>query len=281
MRAKLLFIVSVLTGIAGFCFFCSVAHAVFPENTWDVHISGATVVGIGMVDFAADGTVSGYIVIRPKAPKNITLKNPPDVINFGFFSVLGSWDYEHPGRVTGFISGGTQEVPLDISFIGTGNANTITMRSTSNDGPMTFVGKPAFQIDDAEIIGDWTAQVVKDKIRFSELFTLTPFVVCLDDPAPADPNDCQNFSLPFLNLYSLTGAGAGYELRGLVLLSRGKRIAIQITELEINKDTGDVATEGNIRAATGVLTANRTRSEMFAGDEVHKSVGMTIKKVPD
>jgi hypothetical protein len=82
------------------------------------------------------------------------------------------------------------------------------------------------------------------------------------------------------NLYEVIGGGPGYYIAGHFLRSWGRQIAFTSTELEIDKDTGEVADDGNGRGATGTISAQERFSKMAVGDEDHTKVHMTIKQSP-
>jgi hypothetical protein len=264
-------------------YFCSGAdaHAVFPENIWDLHVNGVTA-GVAHLDFATDKTLTGYFAIRP-ARKSSSVS-----INYGYFPVKGEWDYETPSKVVGFFSGGSDEVPFDVSFSATGKTNKIKIKAISNSGPMTLQGKVAIPLNDFDLTS-WSAEVFKDGVRFTELYDLSRRLtdcVRLDKTDPENPTcpGSEVIATP-LNLYAFQtedsgGGGPGYELTGRVLLSWGNQIGVVVEELQIDKDTGEVANDGDVRAATGVLKAHGTKSSMQAADRDHHKVRMTITEVP-
>jgi hypothetical protein len=268
--------------IAVMAFFCleSVAHAQFPVEIWDLHINGGAVAGLGHLDFGIDGVVKGFLLLRPKT--NTKMANPPSVINFGFFPVLGAWNFEPSGRVVGFFSGGSEEVPLDVSFTAKGNDSKIKIHATSNDGRMSLTGRPVSDTVAPDLDGtSWSARVKKDGLLFTELYDLFqsgPVCVSVDNSDPENPV-CLLETDEATNLYDVIGGGPGYVVVGKFLRSWAKQIAIAITELEIDKDTGEVAENGNGRGATGRITPQET-SNMLAGDEEHTKVHMAIKQSP-
>ena len=173
-----------------FCSLGTTAHAqVDPTGTlWDLQITGYAVVGSGYMEFFGDHTLSGYMIIRPNPGLKPALR--PADLNIGFFFVSGEWNVGLRNKVVGFFNGGSTGVPLDItSFSATvigPPRSRISMIAMSNDGKMAFVGSPAISLPDLTD-SSWTANVLKNLVRSTEFFGLTPFFLCNDNPA--DPFD--------------------------------------------------------------------------------------------
>src|ERR1051326_4815168 len=241
------FFVSTLCGLKD-------ARAAFPllsgSDMWNVTISGFTV-GSGNIQFFDDPTfgkvVAGYIIIKAKAVQN---KNAPDVFNLGFFGLFGEWAIDSSGVVSGFLSGGSAAVPLDISFTAKGKG----FASISMNGTTT-----------------------KNGVASVELFDLTPAAdICVDITAPGS---C-DLTLGAFNLYDLDGAGPGYTLAGSVLVSSGGQFGVVVEEFLIDKDTGIPDTTGIGRSVTGKLSAKKIpfKASMSGGDDNQAVVKMSMSQ---
>ncbi|HZR95440.1 MAG TPA: hypothetical protein VFA56_07075 [Gaiellaceae bacterium] len=243
-----------------------------PLDVWNVAISGFTV-GTGNIQFSDDFTVAGYIIIKPKAINNV---NAPEVFHMGFFALRGVWTIDASGTVTGLLSGGNEEVPLDISFTAKGkDFLSISITGTSTNGPIHMKGAPAVQL--TPLTGSWRSTTIKDRVRSFELFDLSPAAdVCVHFADPNDIDSCDQ-TVPATNLYLFAGEGPGYVLPGHVLLSSGGQIGIVVVELLVNKDDGTPAEDGNGRVVIGKLSAKKTLKASTSGtDENGAKVGMDI-----
>jgi len=269
------FFVSTLCGLKD-------ARAAFPllsgSDMWNVTISGFTV-GSGNIQFFDDPTfgkvVAGYIIIKAKAVQN---KNAPDVFNLGFFGLLGEWAIDSSGVVTGFLSGGSAAVPLDISFTGKGkDFASISMNGTSTNGAIHMKGVPVSTLLTSDLTGSWHATTTKNGVVSVELFDLTPAAdICVDITAPGS---C-DLTLGAFNLYDLDGAGPGYLLLGSVLVSSGGQIGVVVGEFLIDKDTGIPDTTGIGRSVTGKLSAKSIpfKAGMSGGDDNQAVVKMNMSQ---
>jgi hypothetical protein len=258
------------------------SHADFPVDTWNVTVSGRTT-GVGYLTFFDDPTwgkiVHGYIVIQPAFlnPAN----NPPE-FHVGFFEVEGNWTFDASGKVTGFFSGGSQDVPLDVSFTATGlDSKKISIKGTGTDGVMNFKGVPSDSptVPTTDLTGDWSAQVTKNGEKVTELFTIQPpsFQMCVYRDIDPDPGivdiECV-IPVPMPNLFELFGihpfaGGPGYDLIGFVVLSAGKKIGVGMEELHIDKDTGkvDQLGDGVGRGVIGKINTTTFRATMKGTDD--------------
>jgi hypothetical protein len=268
--------------VCGLCWLGILAQAqAFPDipTPWNVTISGVTL-GYGHITFVSDGTLTGYFIIRPTP--QIKPENQPAVYHFGFFGIFGGWDIDpfNPKRVTGFFSGGDEDVPLDASFVATGTDLKITIKATSTNGPIRLKGIPALPLP-TDLTGTWSAQVLKNGIKTTELFALTPraSVCVLTDNTDPDNPVCI-VSTSAINLYDLIGNGPGYVAAGVVLLSAGNHIALELKELHIDKDTLEVAEDGTGRATTGNLNVKSVpgKAHMKGTDENAANVSVVIIK---
>ncbi len=258
------------------------ARAAFPlltgSDMWNVTISGFTL-GSGNIQFFDDVTlgkvVAGYIIIKAKPVK----KNAPAQFDVGFFFLIGQWTIDASGTVTGFLSGGSAAVPLDISFTAKGTDFTsISMTGTSTNGPIHMKGIPVSKVFVPDLSGSWHATVVKDGTDFVELFDLTPSAdICLDITGPGS---C-DLTLGAFNLYDMiNAAGPGYVIIGNVLGSSGGQIGVVVEELSVNKDDGSVADSGPVRSVTGKLNAKKLpfSAGMSGADDNHSSVKMNMSE---
>ncbi|HEY2989503.1 MAG TPA: hypothetical protein VGL11_17355 [Candidatus Binatia bacterium] len=244
-------------------------------DTWDIGITGNTT-GFAHITFNFDGTITGYLIIRPTT--NVKAANRPDVTNFGFTFFSGLWSFGRGNTIVGFFSGGSEDVPIDIkSFTATCRKGKMSIKATTTNGRMVATGLPAVQqpLLDGSV---WQAEVVKDGVAFTEFFSLSSTItICLDDPPPADPADCvvEGPFGPFLNLYFLTGAGTSYITSGNVLLSAGNNIGLSLGEFAIDKDTGEVEAEPGIgRGVTGNINVLGGTSSMTGEDDSPAKVKM-------
>jgi hypothetical protein len=89
-----------------------------PVGVWDVTITG-NVVGSAVIQFYDDNTLGGFVLITPKGSG--TSPNLPDPPAEGFTGVGGQWAVDAKGRLTGILSGGSNDIPLDMSFSGISN----------------------------------------------------------------------------------------------------------------------------------------------------------------
>lgn len=253
--------------LAAFCSFGAVAQAIFPvlpgDGMWNVTITNSSTEGSGYIKFYDDPTygkiVAGYLII--KAQPFIKPANAPAQFSLGFFLVEGFWNFIGDGSVTGFFSGGSEDIPFDVSFTATGvDIAKISIKGTSTNGALNLKGVPstAPAVPTTDLTGLWSGEILKRGVEFIELFALSPHApFCLRtiaNPASPPPTLC-DLELPSVNLYSLAGAGAGYEVSGAVLLSTKYQIGLVLEELAVNKDTGETAEEGVVRSVTGKLKA--------------------------
>jgi hypothetical protein len=222
------------------------------------------------------GTIFGYMMIKPSYPMRVS-------VNAGFFLVEGQWQFDAIGQVIGFFNGGSETVPLDITsftaFVYSPPRAKILMRAASNNGTMVFLGLPAVALTD--LTGtSWTARVLKNKVKSTEFFDLLGiFDACLDKPLPPDPNDCVAV-VPLPNVYALDGTGVSYNLEGALMINSGNRISLVVEELEIDKDTGLPADEGNVRSVTGKVNLTGQTAKMAGSDENEARVEMATKFTP-
>lgn len=269
------FFVSTLCGLKD-------ARAAFPllsgSDMWNVTISGFTV-GSGNIQFFDDPTfgkvVAGYIIIKEKAVQN---KNAPDVFNIGFFGLFGEWTIDSSGVVSGFLSGGSAAVPLDISFTGKGKEFTsISLNGTSTNGAIHMKGVPVSTLLTPDLTGSWQATTTKNGVLAIELFDLTPADdICIDITAPLS---C-DLTIGAFNLYDLDGAGPGYILGGFVLVSSGGQIGAVVVEFLIDKDTGipDLTT-GVGRSVTGKVAKKAPlKASMSGSDDNQAAVKMNMSQ---
>ena len=273
------FFVSTLCGLKD-------ARAAFPllsgSDMWNVTISGFTV-GSGNIQFFDDPTfgkvVAGYIVIKAKAVQN---KNAPDVFNLGFFGLFGEWSIDSSGVVSGFLSGGSQQVPLDISFTGKGkDFVSISLNGTSTNGAIHMKGVPVSTLLTMDITGSWHATTLKNGTAFVELFDLTPSAdLCVEIVTPClIGGGGGDLTVPAFNLYDLDGAGPGYVLLGSVLVSSGGQIGAVVVEFLIDKDTGIPDTTGVGRSVTGKLAKKAPlKASMSGGDDNQAVVKMNMSQ---
>ncbi|HEY1373076.1 MAG TPA: hypothetical protein VGH50_11450 [Candidatus Binatia bacterium] len=226
-----------------------------PIGVWDLNITGHFI-GSAVIQFFQDNTLGGVILVRGKSQS----PKLPDTLAQGFTDVIGEWSVNPKGQLIGFFSGGTEELPIDMSFTGSIKGINIKLDATGTDGRWHLRGGPA--VDLPFIADSWTALVVKDRAKFSEIFTLTPVDVCIDDPTPADISDCFNFL--FGHLYLLDGTGAGYTTTGAALVNIAGAIGVALEE----------ETSGIVRSGTGKLRGNNNFS-VTGSDEEHAIVKMT------
>jgi hypothetical protein len=234
---------------------------------WNVTISGFTV-GSGNIQFFDDITlgkvVAGYVVIKAKAVQN---KNAPDTFNLGFFGLLGEWTIDSSGIVSGFLNGGTQAIPLDISFTAKGkDLVSISMNGTSTNGVIHMKGVPVSTLFTSDLTGSWHATTSKDGVDFIELFDLAAAAdICLDITGPGS---C-DLTLGAFNLYDLNGAGPGYTLAGSVLASSGSQIGVVVVEVESSVG----------RSVTGKLAKKLPlKASMSGGDDNQAVVKMSMSQ---
>jgi hypothetical protein len=226
-----------------------------PVGVWDLDITGHFL-GSALIQFFQDNTLAGVILVRGKSQS----PKLPDTLAQGFTDVAGQWSVNAKGQLVGFFSGGTDELAIDMSFTGTIKGINVKLDATGTDGRWHLRGGPA--VDLPFIADSWSALVVKDGAKFSEIFTLTPVDICIDDPTPADLSDCINFL--FGHLYALDGAGAGYITAGAALVSLGGDIGVALQE----------DTSGIVRSGTGKLRGNNNFS-VTGSDDAHAVVKMT------
>jgi hypothetical protein len=247
------------------------ARAAFPlltgNDMWNVTITGFTV-GSGNIQFIDDLTlgkvVAGYIFIKEKAVQN---KNAPDPFHVGSFLLLGEWTIDASGTVTGFMSGGSQAVPLDISFTAKGkDLTSITMTGADTNGPIHMKGVPVSAVLTPDLTGSWHATTLKDGKPFVELFDLIPSQdFCIDVITTCD------LTVPAINLYDLqNGAGPGYLLEGNVLVSSRGQIALVAQE----------SASSVIRSVTGKLSAKNTpfKASMSGSDDNQVAVKTSMSQ---
>jgi hypothetical protein len=238
-----------------------------PGDMWNVTISGFTV-GSGNIQFTIDqnlgNIVTGYIFIKEKAVQN---KNAPDTFNVGSFLLLGEWTIDASGTVTGFMSGGTQAVPLDISFTAKGtDLISITLTGTDTNGPIHMKGILVSAVGAPNLTGSWHATTLKNGKAFVEFFDLAPAPdYCIDVVTPCD------VTVPAMNLYDmqLGAAGPGYNLAGSVLASSRGQIALVAQE----------SASSVIRSVTGKLAKKLPlKASMSGGDDNQAVVKMSMSQ---
>jgi hypothetical protein len=242
---------------------------VSPVGTWDLQLSGA-MQGIAYVTFDENFGLSGYELLQPKLSDNtesgretssdgrtgITTVNT-NVTVHGFALLSGSWSYDPKGRVVGFYTEGSENrvcttnndviavvsnsiidyktnivtitvtnyvtntsiscvtSPLTngLSFTAVVRPSRLTMKSTTSYGNITFHGRPAVELPD--ISGTYYAQGKKTgNPDFVEFITLTPGGQ--------------------LNVYEISGQGAGYDVGGLGIFSSTKRLAVVLNTTATN-----------------------------------------------
>lgn len=243
-----------------------------PVGVWDITITG-NVVGSAVIQFYADNSLGGYVLITPKGSgKSPNLPDPPAE---GFTGVTGQWTVDVKGHLVGFVSGGSNDLPLDMSIAGViklstipTKPSTISFTGTGSDGIWHFRGTPAADLP--PIADSWSALVRKDGVNFNEFFELIAFDICVDDPAPLDVSLCQVFLSGYI--YNLDGSGPGYATEGMVMVNAGGRIGIALAELIIDKGTGIPADTGNIRSVTGKMKP--TSFTVSGHDEEHLIIRM-------
>ncbi|HKA34121.1 MAG TPA: hypothetical protein VKH64_12955 [Candidatus Binatia bacterium] len=249
-----------------------------PLDMWNVTISGFTV-GMGNIQFFDDPTfgkvVAGYIIIKEKAVQN---KNGPGVFDLGFFGLFGEWTIDSAGVVSGFLSGGSQAVPLDISFTGKGkDFASISLNGTSTNGAIHMKGVPVSTLfAPPDLTGSWHATTLKNGVASVELFDLTPAAdICIDITAPLS---C-DLTIAAFNLYDLDGTGPGYILLGSVLVSSGSQIGVVVGEFLIDKDTGIPDTTATGRSVTGKLGKKiPLKAGMSGSDDNQAAVKMSMSQ---
>ncbi|MBI4525785.1 MAG: hypothetical protein HY695_18470 [Deltaproteobacteria bacterium] len=237
-------------------FSLTLSHAQdLPVGTWDVKITGTTL-GAGYITFDSEfNELFGYLCIVP----NSAVKPPkrPAVVNFGLFFFSGKWDSQNR-KVTGFFSGGSEEIPLDVrSFSGVFRAGrSINLVGTTNNGPMHLVGVPASVLGDPT--GFYRADVVRDKKKSVEFLDL------------GDSG--------FLNLFTVAGVGSTFIAEGSMLLSRGGRICLNSEERHVDQDTGEPEPEGSglVRTLLGNINLRTGRGKLSGTDEENGKIGMTL-----
>jgi hypothetical protein len=239
-----------------------------PNDMWNVTISGFTV-GSGNIQFTIDGNlgniVTGYIFIKEKAVQN---KNAPDPFHVGSFLLLGEWTIDASGTVTGFMSGGSQAVPLDISFTAKGtDLTSITLTGVDTNGPIHMKGILVSDVGAPDLTGSWHATTLKDGKAFVEFFDLAPAPdFCIDVVTTCD------LVVPAMNLYDmqLGAAGPGYNLAGSVLASSRGQIALVAQE----------SASSVIRSVTGKLNAKKTpfKASMSGSDDNQAAVKMSMSQ---
>jgi hypothetical protein len=269
--AAVVFLIAVLSGVKN-------AQAAFPDLgqnvMWNVTISGFTL-GFGNLQFldtvSYGKVVAGYIMIKAKP-----MKNGPSEFHLGSFLLVGTWNIDSVGNISGFMSGGSEEVPLDISFTGKGKDGiSISLTGTSTNGPMHFKGTPTSNFTTPDLTGSWTSQVNKNGVTSIELFDLTPApdpcIIYIDvDPDPNVTDLVCDVSIPSINFYSLNGAGPGYVfIEDRILVSSGNQIGLVVQELLVNKDSGDIAEDGIVRTITGKVNAKKSpfKASMSGSDD--------------
>ncbi len=264
-----------------FCWFGSTARALGPDDVgeWDISISG-TVTGLARVAFLSDGSLGGYLIVRPT--RNLNPKALPATVTSGGTGIAGGWSPDPTGRtILGFFSGGTTAAPFDMSFTGKakiGLSSSMSLKAKGNDGIWKMTGVPAG--DDGQALDgtSWTAQVLKDTTKFVELFDLTSYI-CPDDPPPVIAAACVGLRFTSTNIYELYGSGPGYLTQGYVLVGAGGRIGLVLTEHLIDKTTDIPADKGIVRSVTGKLTGTQT-SSMIGSDDDHNNVKMSAFSLP-
>ncbi len=263
------FFVSTLCGLKD-------ARAAFPllsgSDMWNVTISGFTV-GSGNIQFFDDPTfgkvVAGYIIIKAKAVQN---KNAPDVFDVGFFALFGEWTIDSSGVVSGFLSCGCEDVPLDISFAGKGKDFTsISLNGNSTNGAIHMKGVPVSTLLTPDLTGSWQATTTKNGALFIELFDLAPAAdICVEIVTPCLPDGSGgDLTIPAFNLYVLDGAGPGYNLLGSVLVSSGGQIGLVAGE----------SASSVVRSVTGKLAKKAPfKAGMSGGDDNQAVVKMNMSQ---
>jgi hypothetical protein len=262
----------------------AVAQAQPIVDVWNVNISGI-VIGTGYLyfDVGNPNTVKGYIIIKPNRKTNPL--NQPAVFDFGFFGVTGQWFNGPKNTVGGFFSGGSAEIPFDVTSFSasvktSSTSKKLTMKATTTDGPMKVSGTPAIPLVLPDLTGTWTATVLKDGVKFNEIFdlALAPSVcVLVDFTDPTNP-ECFD-SVPAFNTYTMAGNGPSYELGkpannepGMVVLSARNQIGLVVEEFEIDKNTQKPADSGIIRSVVGTFNPSQNKASMTGEDDSHLNV---------
>lgn len=164
--------------------------------------------------------------------------NTNDLI-LGATALQGSWYYESPTRILGFVDQITFRYELsevvttnlneltgqpvyltNLVYTNIYSTNSISFRASGVDGQRLtltsylstgkkniYRGKPSVMVTDQS--GPFYASGKRGGIPFVEFFTLSPSV-----------------SFPLPNVYSFNGNGAGYGFTGLGIVSRSGRIAL-------------------------------------------------------
>jgi hypothetical protein len=295
MKLKLKTITLVLITVAGLLFSQGSAlaqHAII--DVWNININGA-LIGTGYLYFFGDNTIQGYIATRPNM--NIKPANQPAVFDVGFFGVIGEWfdtskaGAINPNQAGGFFSGGSENIPFEVqSFKATVRSNaTLSMSAVSSDGKLKISGVPVSSpavLNLTPLTGDWTAQVIKDGVKFHEVLTLLPSgTVCtLEDRTDPDNPICLS-SVPAVNTYDFDGDGPGYQLSnpakhraGKVVLSAGNRIALVVKEYPIDKDTLELKDTGPVRTVVGNYNGTYDKATMTGDDDDHAQVLMNMSR---
>lgn len=244
-----------------FCSSAQVAEAQIDLKPWNFNVTGV-VTGLARITFVDDGTLSGYLIVRPTT--HINPINLPTVVAYGFTTFDGEWSFDGAGNLIGFFGGGSSELPLNMSFSGKLSTTTMSLKATGNDGFWRMKGIQE-DADTSFDLTSWSAAILTGTQKSFEFFDLSS---CLDDPPPAVPADCVTPAPD--NLFALFGGTAGSDTVGLALIGQG-RIALIIE---------NVAT-GMTRVETGVLKPGPPKAASMKGlDDENPNVRMKIVQQP-
>jgi hypothetical protein len=111
-----------------------------------MNVKTANVRGAGSITFIGDGTLTGFVMLRPGG-------TAAEELNIGFFLITGTWEPDAKGNVIGFFDGTDADAacgPADATFTGTFKGVVIPVKRparlklhltmTTNNGLVDVVG---------------------------------------------------------------------------------------------------------------------------------------------
>jgi hypothetical protein len=133
----------------------------------------------------------------------------------------------------------TNPITNGLSFVANVKPKSITMKSSTTYGNITFHGKPAQETPD--ISGTYFARGRKTGTPdFNEFLVLTP-------------------SPEFFNVYDIIGFGAGYEVGGLGIISSTKKFGLLLNSS---------ATNASLTTGVGTYNYKRSSADISTQDSV-------------
>jgi hypothetical protein len=231
-----------------FCSSVQVADAQIDLKPWDFNITGV-VTGLARITFVDDGTLSGYLIVRPTP--HINPINLPTVVAYGFTTFDGEWSFDGNGHLIGFFGGGSSELPLNMSFSGKLSTTAMSLKAKGSDGSWRMRGIQE-DADSSFDLTSWSATILTGTQKSFEFFDMSAFFVCLDDPPPADLSTCVNKDYKD-NLFFIFGSTAGSDTIGAALVGQN-RIALIIENITTGVDRVETGTikPGPPRASIGM-----------------------------